>query len=165
MWKKKSREKKFSLWINSHHGAMYKHALWMTGNRDIATDLVQEAYYQAWNSIGTLKDDAYALSWLLSILRRCSYREYQTKIKDKQITTQLNIIETQKTKLEQYEIIDLEQAIQTLSKNHREILLLHYLHGFSYDEISKQLNIPTGTVMSRLSRAKDMLKKHFQVLT
>ena len=164
MWKKKNKEKKFSLWIENHHGAMYKHALWMTGNRDVAVDLVQEAYYQAWSSIDTLKDDLYVLSWLLSILRRCSYREYHSQIRRERITTQLEILDAQSTKLEHYEILDLEQAIQSLSKDHREVLLLHHLHGFSYDEISKQLDIPTGTVMSRLSRAKETLKKYFHVL-
>lgn len=66
----------FEGWIEAHYRALYRHALWMTGDAATAADLVQEAYYQAWKARHTLRDEAKAFAWLLTILRRRVFEEY-----------------------------------------------------------------------------------------
>ena len=80
--RKSSNSSKFDEWISRYHGALYKHALWMMGNKDIAQDVTQEAFFQAWLSIHALKDDEKALPWLLTILRRTVYREQRCQYKN-----------------------------------------------------------------------------------
>ncbi len=146
----------FKQWIVQHHESVYRHAFWMTSNIDLAKDLVQDTYYQAWKHRTSLHDEKKVLPWLLTILRRIVYKEYQhpnRKLTSLDTLVELDLVAT--TPNENIdEMIDLERELNSLSMSQREILLLYALHGFTYDEISEQLEIPTGTVMSRLSRAR-----------
>jgi len=148
----------FESWIQEHHSSLYRHALWMTSRSDVAEDCVQEAYYQAWRSRKSLKDETKIFSWLLTILRRVIYREYEQRankttctLEDFSDSVELSVDD------DQSKILDLAKAMNTLSTVHQDILLLHGLHGMSYQEISEILDVPIGTVMSRLSRARTAL--------
>lgn len=136
---------------------LFRHALWMTGRQDVAADVVQETYYQAWRSINNLKDDSKALPWLLTILRRCIYQEQRCQYRQAETVEQLQHLDSHHTQ-DEYRLLEIYRALESISSKHRDIFLLHYLHGFSYEEISEQLNIPKGTVMSRLSRARNALQ-------
>lgn len=144
----------FTGWIKAHQQALYRHAYWMSSDATLAADLVSETFYQAWRDRATLRDESRVRAWLLSILRHNTYREFK-----------------QRPSLQDYEedclkadngdrdaLIDLSRLLAGLSHAHREVLLLHALHGFSYAQISEQLNLPLGTVMSRVSRARQSLK-------
>lgn len=148
----------FECWVLEHHAALYRHALWMTSRGDVADDCVQETYYRAWNARKSLKDKAKVFSWLLTILRRTVYREYEQRSQNLKFTVEISeeLVEQVEYK-DQGEILDLIKAMSSISTAHRDILLLQTLHGFSYQEISDSLEIPMGTVMSRLSRAREAL--------
>jgi len=145
----------FRQWITQHHEVLYRHALWMTSNVDLSKDLVQDSYYQAWKYRTSLRDETKILPWLLTILRRMVYKECQHSDK-KPVSFQdveLNSVLTA-PKENTDAMIDLARGLNSLNVSQREILLLYALHGFTYEEISEQLEIPQGTVMSRLSRAR-----------
>ena len=143
----------FQQWIKMHHGALYQHAYWMTANRETAKDLVQDTYYQAWKYRSSLRDQGKVLPWLLMILRRIVYKECGlTKTVSLEDIELDSITSTPHQNVDEF--IDLERQLESLSTSQREVLLLYTLHGFSYEEISEQLDIPRGTVMSRLSRAR-----------
>ena len=129
----------------------------MTGNQDVAKDMVQEAFFQAWTAIDTLQDPEKALPWLLTILRRAIYREQRCQYRQAETVAQLRILDSDQKQSDAYRLLDIYNALETISPNHREVFLLHHLHGFSYAEISEQLSIPKGTIMSRLSRAREAL--------
>lgn len=131
----------------------------MTGNRDTAADMVQEAYFQAWRARESLQDDNKALPWLLTILRRCIYREQRHHYRHTETVAQLSLMDEEHYADDSYRLLDIYSALSNISAAQRDIFLLHHLHGFSYEEISTQLNIPIGTVMSRLSRARNALRK------
>lgn len=148
----------FNRLISDHAPVLYRHALWMTGNRAVAEDVVQETFFQAWRSIQSLQDETRALAWLLTILRRSVYREQRTDYRRQDMHDQLAVFCEGCSQDDTQQLLILHRALDTISPSHREIFLLHHLHGFSYEEISEQLEIPKGTVMSRLSRARDALK-------
>ena len=153
------KSSKFGDWIHHYHGALYKHALWMMGSHDIAQEMVQEAYFQAWLSIDSLKDENKALPWLLTILRRTVYREQRCQYRNQETLEGLRQLDLDETQSDAAALLEIYNALEYLSPKLRDTFLLHHLHGFSYEEISAQLEIPTGTVMSRISRAREALQR------
>jgi len=152
-------KEKFSNWIDEYHRALYRHALWMTGDTELAADVVQETYHLAWLSIKTLKDEARVFPWLLTILRRTTFREYKREIQHEKLVADLcSLHQSNGSSSLEYELLDLSRALGMLSTSYRETLLLYALDGFSYQEIAEQMNIPIGTVMSRISRARELIK-------
>lgn len=159
-WIKKSEKSAlFDQWVSQYHGILYKHALWMVGHRDTAQEVTQEAFYQAWLSLDSLKDDRKALAWLLTILRRTIYREQRSQYRNAETLEILRQFEQPQTQADSFTLLEIYSALDTLSPKLRDAFLLYHLHGFSYEEIGAQLEIPTGTVMSRISRAREALSK------
>ena len=157
-FRKKAGITQFDDWISRYHAVLYKHALWMTGNQDIAQEMTQETFYQAWLSRHTLKDMDKALPWLLTILRRAIYRELRCQYRHVETLTQLSLLDQDTTQSDACGLLEIYYALEKLSPKLRETFLLHHLHGFSYEEISAQLEIPMGTVMSRIARAREALQ-------
>jgi RNA polymerase sigma-70 factor (ECF subfamily) len=148
----------FVKWVKLYHGALYRHALWMIGDPEMAADLVQETCYQAWKSRKGLRDGEKAFAWFLTILRRNVYREYGYRASAPESIAAAALDAICSPAYDDHDVlIDLSRALNTISVSQRELLLLYGLHGFSYHEISRQLDIPLGTVMSRLARARSAL--------
>jgi RNA polymerase sigma-70 factor (ECF subfamily) len=156
--KRQRKKAHFSVWIKQYHAALYKHALWMTGNQDLASDMVQEAYFQAWSNVDTLQDMSKALPWLLTILRRVIYREQRFEYRHRETMVQLHELQSDASPGEESAMLDAYHCLERISPVQREALLLNVLHGFTYEQIGEQLEIPVGTVMSRISRAKEALR-------
>lgn len=150
----------FESLIDEHHEALYRYALWMIGETEMAMDLVQETYYQAWKSRKSLRDEAKAFYWLLTILRRSIFREYS---RQKKVQSEMFISETeQSAQTDNVDIelmVDLGNALQRMPEKYRDILLLYSLYGMSYVEIAAYLDLPLGTVTSRIARARQALQK------
>ena len=131
----------------------------MTGNQDLACDMVQETYYQAWLAIDNLQDIDKVIPWLLTILRRAIYREQRYQYHHRETLAQIAQWGEPVVTNSEYSLVVIYRALESISPVQREALLLYELHGFSYGEISEQLAIPIGTVMSRIARAKVALKR------
>ena len=156
---KSSKSSKFDNWISQYHGALYKHAFWMTGSREIAQEVVQEAFFQAWLSLGSLKDEEKVLPWLLTILRRTVYREQRCQYRNAETTEELKKLDHGAAQPDALPLLEIYAALESLSPKLRDAFLLYHLHGYSYEEVGEQLQIPTGTVMSRISRAREILQQ------
>ncbi len=156
--------KRFNACIDQHHAALFKHALWLLGSRQDAEDVVQETYCQAWRSFSTLKEDDSALAWLLTILRRSTAREYRGRARNNDLREALTAgLNEQASGIARQDMLDVFHALDSLNPAQRETLLLFALHGFSYREISARLEVPVGTVMSRIARARMALRKQLRV--
>jgi len=156
---KRSKRSLFDDWIRDYHAALYKHALWMLGSRELAQEVTQEAFFQAWLSIDNLKDHDKALPWLLTILRRSVYREQRFQYRNQETLQLMSQMDSEMASGDAYSMIEIYQLLAQLSPKLRDTFLLYHLHGFSYEEISAQLEIPLGTVMSRIARARDELQR------
>jgi len=159
IFKKRNLKTQFDGWISEHNSSLYKQAFWMTGNRDTAMDAVQETFYRAWLSIDKLNDTEKVFPWLLTILRRAVYREQRCQYRHAEVVNQLMELQTDTSASDAYSSLAIYDMLESVSMKHREIFLLFHLHGFSYEEIGENLQIPKGTVMSRLARAREALQK------
>ncbi len=156
-----------------HLEALNTFAYHLTYDERSAEDLVQETYFKALKSIDRYKKGTNAKAWLFRILKNAFINEYRRK--NKAAISSLDFDETEKytkdinTEVTGYfdlreEIFnrklgdEISTALNNLPIEYRSVILLCDIEGFTYDEISKILNIPTGTVRSRLFRARNVLK-------
>ena len=145
-----------------HIGVLYKMARHLAGNQDDAEDLVQEVYLKARKSFHTLKDSKKCKPWLCSIL----YRHFIDEYRRRKIYTDVDIDNVQSNDKpeendwpEHFKFDDIAKALDKLDPKYRAPLVAHFLSGESYQDIAESLDIPIGTVMSRIHRAKKAMRK------
>lgn len=161
-----------------HLDAMYNFALRLTNDEDDAHDLVQDTCVRAFRFIGSFEPGTYAKAWLFRILKNNFINDYRKKSRgpskvefewveqsfagddDSEPAFQADLqAETVNEMLGD----EITSAIQALPVDFRMIIILCDLEEFSYEEMAKILNIPIGTVRSRLHRARTMLKETLAV--
>ena len=161
---------RFERIVMPHLGAAYNLARWLTRNDDDAEDLVQDAYLRALRSFDRYRGGD-PRSWLLTIVRNACYtwlRQHRTSEAalnpdtadeswaeipaDPAAEPEVRIIRDADRRL-------LRDALEALPAEFREALVLRELEGFSYKEIADIANVPLGTVMSRLARARMQLQR------
>lgn len=149
-----------------HLDAAYNLARWLTRDEHDAEDLVQEAYLRALKSFGGFHGSD-GRAWLLTIVRNACYTWLQQKRVREPVTTFDEAVHgvdvaagTPVTLLLRKEDTQtVRQAVEELPVDLREIVVLRELEGLSYKEIAVIADIPLGTVMSRLARARERLQK------
>jgi len=149
-----------------HMDAAHNLARWLVRNDRDAEDIVQEAYLRAFKSFRRFHGSN-GRAWLLTIVRNTSYTLLKknrmvdlTSPFDEEIHVSEHECSTPAVLLEQSENAELiTQAIEDLPAEFREILVLRHLEDLSYREIAEIAEIPPGTVMSRLARARGKLKE------
>lgn len=117
-------------------------------------DAVQEAIATGFGKLSTLRQEAYARTWLTRIL----IYECYSLLKKREKTAAM-LAEPQDEECASSDYSDLYDALSTLKKEYRLTIVLHYLEGYSIEEIAKILRIPAGTVKSRLSRGRRDLRR------
>lgn len=155
-----------------HVDSMYNFAFRLTFDEDDAKDLVQDTYLKAFRFINSFERGTNAKAWLFRILKNSFINEYRKKSKqpnkvdyneveqyynsddvDENITTDLRV------ETVQHMIGDeISGALNGIPVDFRTVIILSDLEGFTYEEMSKILDIPIGTVRSRLHRARNMMK-------
>lgn len=141
---------------------LYRLAISWCGDAMLADDLVQETLKKALIKQDQLKDFSRLEAWLFRILHNC-WMEYLRVKKPTMDIDSMNLLndEAPDTQLTEQQIIErVRLAIAILPLTQRQVITLVDLEGSSYAEVSEVLDIPLGTVMSRLSRARTMLKQH-----
>lgn len=149
-----------------HLDAAYNLARWLTRNTEDAEDVVQEAYLRALRFFPGFRGGN-ARAWLLKILRNTCYTwlhqnraHRSTDSFDEQVHTDVSETRNPETLLlRKADARSLKQALEELPPAFREALVLLELEGLSYKEIATVLDIPMGTVMSRLARARHRLRE------
>jgi RNA polymerase sigma-70 factor, ECF subfamily len=146
--------------------AAFNTARWLVGNRPDAEDVVQDAYVRALHHFeGYVGGDA--RSWLLRIVRNCAYDWFAARRSARAVPLAPEILD----RLEAAASADdpesaaqaetsarvIRSAMAGLPSEYREVLVLRELEGLSYRAIAEIADVPIGTVMSRLSRARDLL--------
>jgi RNA polymerase sigma-70 factor (ECF subfamily) len=139
---------------------MYRYAAWLSRDKAIAEDVVQEALLRAWKSLDALRDDTSAKQWLLTIVRRENARYFERKRLE---TVDIDNLTASQAALlaveDDDELDDMRQAIFELDDEYREPLVLQVLMGFSTNEIAEQMGLKQGAVLTRLHRARARLKE------
>jgi RNA polymerase sigma-70 factor (ECF subfamily) len=156
---KKGNNSAFSILIKSYEKDLYKVAIAMTKNDDDALDCIQEAILQAYISIKDLRQDEYFKTWLIKILiNKCN-----ALLKKNKKILNLDVNTSKNDKVEQSDRLELKDSINSLDSDLRIIIILYYYEDMSIKDISESLNIPQGTIKSRLSRARSKLKEMLSI--
>jgi RNA polymerase sigma-70 factor (ECF subfamily) len=132
------------------------HAIAILGNFADASDAVQEAFIDAFRSLKTFDRTRRFYPWFYVLLRNRCYK-MTAKRRNTEDIEETEILAA-RTGVSAEETIALEKALLSLTNEEREIVTLKYLDGFSYDELAEYLEIPKGTVMSRLFHARKKLQ-------
>ena len=153
------RRQKYDRLVTVFYPDMYRYAAWLSRDRSIAEDVVQEALIRAWKSLDALRDDTAAKPWLLTIVRRENARYFERRRLE---TVDIdNLTGSQLAMLAQEpneELSDLRDAIFELDDDYREPLVLQVLMGYSTNEIAGLMGLKQGAVLTRLHRARLKLK-------
>ena len=146
----------FRFLVESYQSQAVGHALAILGNRDDALDAVQEAFIDAFRSLNRFDPTRRFYPWFYVLLRNRCFK-MTAKKRETESIEETEIIAPQ-ADLPNEERFALEAALAGLSNEDREIITLKYLDGLSYDEVGERLEIPKGTVMSRLFYARRQLE-------
>jgi RNA polymerase sigma-70 factor (ECF subfamily) len=138
---------------------LLRFAWWLSRNRAVAEDVVQEALLRAWRSRDSLKDPAAARGWLLTIVRREHARLYERKRLEITDLDEVIAAEGPELAAESDELVGLRLAITQLPDEYRVPLVMQVLGGFTTDEIAKELTLSTPAVLTRLFRARNRLRR------
>jgi RNA polymerase sigma-70 factor (ECF subfamily) len=146
--------------VSEHYVALYRYAYRLTGSEADAEDLTQETFCKAQMSLRQLRDNDRAKGWLFSILRNAYLHRIRTE--KHQHTVSFDVVgelpEASSDALPDIDQDQLQKALGELPEGFRTPLLLFYFDDFSYRDIAEQMELPIGTVMSRLARARAWLK-------
>ena len=154
-----ARRERFDQIVGVHFPDMYRYAAWLSRDRAVAEDVVQEALLRAWKSMESLRDDASARSWLLTIVRRENARYFEKKRLETVDIDNLTAAQAAMIAEQADEgLADMRRAIFELDDDYREPLVLQVLMGYSTIEIADHMGLKQGAVLTRLHRARAQLK-------
>ena len=165
------RDKKFTVLVQNQAAGLYRLAYGRLGNRQDAEDVLQETFLKAYRSIGTFQDGSNAQAWISTILVN-TIRDHIRRLRRQPAAVSLeeasdsdaSLLEDAQTSGPEQTLIDseivpaLQRALQSLPDAFLMPVLLRDLHDLSYARIAQVLDVPMGTVMSRLSRGRQMLR-------
>ena len=146
--------------VTEYHQVVYQYAFRLTGSVPDAEDLTQQVFLTAQTKLGQLRKAESARSWLLTILRNGFLKSRSKRRPIPAGNLRLNV-DTIPEEVPAGQDIDrerLQQALNQLPERFRLVLVMFYFENRSYRDIAEQLELPIGTVMSRLARAKGYLR-------
>jgi RNA polymerase sigma-70 factor, ECF subfamily len=146
--------------VDDHYALLYRYAYRLSGTAEDASDLTQEAYCKAQAQFGQLRDPNRAKAWLFSILRNAYLHRVRAEKQHREVSLDWaeSIACEPPESPPEIEPHRLQTALNELPEGFRTPLILFYFNEFSYRDIAEQMDLPIGTVMSRLARAKNQLR-------
>ena len=168
--------KEFEVQALPHAESLYNTALRLTRNPSDAEDLVQEVFYKSFRSINQFEVGTNMRAWLFKILVNTHISQYRKTSKDPSVAGYDDIEEfslysqvhsrssslndAPEGILDRFLDEDIRKAIDKLPDQFKDVVMLVDIEGFSYKEASDILDIPVGTIMSRLFRSRKLLQKY-----
>src|SRR5215468_4597432 len=164
----RSAEQRFEIEAMPHLHDLFRTTLRMTGERGHAEDVLQEVYLQAWRSFERFEAGTNCRAWLYKILFHC-VSHHRRKwfrfrlLKGNEEFLEANLVQpaTVAQEITNGEIL---AALDKIPSDFRSVVLLVDVEEFAYKEVAEILSIPAGTVMSRLSRGRSLLRKNLAEL-
>jgi RNA polymerase sigma-70 factor, ECF subfamily len=148
-----------------HYPLVYRYAFRLCGSAEEAEDLTQQAFLTAHRRLDQLRDRESAKAWLCAILRNTFLTRVSLRRPPRMVPLQL--VAEPADELPHDVVVDsdeLQLVLNELPEEFRTPLILFYFDEFTYREIAEQMNVPIGTVMSRLARAKSYLRRRLETM-
>lgn len=146
--------------VQEHHQGVYRYAYRLAGSAADAEDLTQQVFLTAQEKLSQLRNAESAQSWLFAILRNCFLKGKQKHrpIPAGDLGFDVERIPAEMHEEDRIDPEQLQKAVNELPETYRVVLAMFYYENCHYREIAEKLDLPIGTVMSRLSRAKAHLR-------
>jgi RNA polymerase sigma-70 factor, ECF subfamily len=143
-----------------HHEAVFRYAYRLAGNQADAEDLTQQAFLVAQQRLNQVRDMDKVLAWLFSVLRNCYLKDLR---RQRRLVSDGAVVDIEQVPepppRDEIDEAEVQLALDELPDEFKIVVLMFYFEDCSYKEIAARLNIPLGTVMSRLARAKGHLRR------
>ncbi|WP_123040183.1 sigma-70 family RNA polymerase sigma factor [Cohnella candidum] len=152
----------FAELVRRFKGNVYRHAYGMLGSRSEAEDAAQEAFIKAYYSISRLDADFAFSSWMMRIVTNICLDRLKKRTDEWPVAEESRLSAAAARDEMSDTRMAIQEAMRQLSPEHRQVLLLHDMQGYRYEEISELLDIPLGTVKSRLNAARLALRKEWK---
>ena len=148
--------------VEDHYESLYRYAYRLSGCPTDAEDLTQETFCKAQAQLGQLRDPDRAKPWLFSILRNAYLHRARSERQRKVVSIDMigDVPEPAADSIPEIDPEQLQEALNELPEVFRTPIILYYFEDFSYRDIAEQMDLPIGTVMSRLARAKAHLREY-----
>ena len=149
----------FSARVHELIPRLRRYARALTGERSAADDLVQDTLERAWNKLHLWRDGSDLRAWLFTIMHNVHVNQVRSRMAAATVPLdEAAEAPVRATQSDLLEVRDIDTALQQLSVDQRQVLLLVALERMSYEETARTLGIPIGTVMSRLARGRERLR-------
>jgi RNA polymerase sigma-70 factor (ECF subfamily) len=159
----RSLEARFEAEAMPHLNDIFRTAMRVTADRGAAEDVIQEVYLQAWRSFDRFEEGTNCRAWLYKILFHCVSHQRRKWFRFPQLKENEEFLEanlTQPASVSQHLTDDdILSALDGIAQEFRSVVVLVDVEEFAYKEVAEILSIPIGTVMSRLSRGRALLRK------
>ncbi|MDP1511891.1 RNA polymerase sigma factor [Paenibacillus ottowii] len=153
----------FALLVKQYKDRVFRFAFGMLSDRMEAEDVSQEAFIKAYYSLSNLENSYAFSSWLTRIVSNLCYDRIKKRKKENIVSSDQIEAGISTQGIERRDLhLTIEEAMKTLSPEHREAILLRDVEGYTYDEIAGMLHIPLGTVKSRINAARLQLRKELK---
>ena len=154
----KSRE--FAARVDELIPRLRRYARALTGERSLADDLVQDTLERAWAKLHLWRSGSDLRAWLFTIMHNVHVNQIRARAAGATLPLDEDFPDTpvRASQADMLEVRDIDAAVKRLPLEQREVLLLIALEHMSYQQTADTLGIPIGTVMSRLSRARERLR-------
>jgi RNA polymerase sigma-70 factor (ECF subfamily) len=155
-----SRRRAVERLVTTYYKPLYGYAYRLTGSTTDAEDLAQETFCNAQQKLGQLRDPERVRPWLFSILRNAYLHRVRNQKQSRELPLECfqELAESPPDPLPEFDPERLQEALAELPELFRTPVILFYFEDFSYRDIAEQMDVPLGTVMSRLARAKAHLR-------
>lgn len=159
-------EPSIELLIQENYVVLYRYAYRLTGSQCDAEDLTQQSFLTAHSKLHQLRDSKAARGWLFQILRTAFFRLCRKRRPVLEVDTEFEMaaVVGELNDEQPFDLECLQQRLEELPDGYRMVILMFYFEEKSYEAIATELDIPIGTVMSRLSRAKAHLRLRIRPL-
>jgi RNA polymerase sigma-70 factor (ECF subfamily) len=154
----------FSYLYDNYSPALFGIINQIIPDKNISADVLQEVFINIWRKIDSYDETKGRLfTWMLNIARNAAIdkirsKPYQNSLKNQPLTESVNTITANSVVSPQVSDIGLKKLVHKLKQEHRELIELSYFQGFTHEEISKLLNLPLGTVKTRIRTALTQLR-------
>ena len=150
-----SAESQYNGWVREHYRFLLRSAWALTGSRALGEDIVQDCFANAWKHRAQLKKGESARAWLFQIMRHCAFR-YMSPGSISLDDLALPDEPAPGTAIDDH--LDVVKALSRIAVIHREVLVLYYFDDMTTAQMAEALEVAPGTVLSRLARAREVLK-------
>lgn len=146
--------------ITEHIPRLRRYARALVGDRYVADDLVQDTLERAWNKFYLWRPGSDLRAWLFTIMHNVFVNQARRRRKEfEELTDEMPAAAVRATQGDQLELQDVDRVLRSISPEQREVVLLVAVEQLTYEEVSRALDIPIGTVMSRLSRGRERMRQ------